>query len=198
MTVVALLGRRLRTQALDLAFPLRGGTYIVGQGGATRMVHYHAAHPSQRYALDLLKLNGAGVRARGLYPRRLQSHAIFGVEVVSPCDGKVAAKVDGLEDFSPPGSDPQHPAGNYLALECEGATVYLAHLMRGSICVNPGERVRAGQVLGWVGNSGNTTEPHLHMHAEMGACPGRFSGMPGVPIRFGGRFPGAKRSGAGT
>jgi len=100
----------------------------------------------------------------------------------------VAAAVDGFTDFSPPGRDPENRAGNHVALECEGATIYLAHLMRGSVCAKVGERVRAGQVLGRVGNSGNTTEPHLHIHAETGPYPGKFPGMPGVPIRFGGQF----------
>ena len=188
LAVLALRGRVIRRPALDLAFPLRGARFHVGQGGASRIINHHYPHPSQRYALDLLKLNAAGIRARGLYPGRLDRYAIWGCEVVSPGDGVVAAVVDEFPDRPPPQRDPRHPAGNYVAIECGGATVYLAHLMRGSIVVRVGERVRAGQSLGRVGNSGNTTEPHLHLHAEEGSYPGRFSGAPGIPIRFGGRF----------
>lgn len=188
MTVLALRGRRLREPALELAFPLRGGTFIVGQGGASRLVNYHYGHPSQRYALDILMLNRAGLRARWLYPKRLDRYAIWGAAVVSPCDGIVAAAVDGFPDHGPWDRDPVNRAGNHVALEHEGATIYLAHLMQGSLLVRAGDRVRAGQPLARVGNSGNTTEPHLHIHAEQGAWPGRFSGMPGLPIRFGGRF----------
>lgn len=188
LAILALRGRRLRESALELGFPLRGGTFIVGQGGASRLVNYHYAHPCQRYALDILMVNRAGLRARGLYPMRPDRYAIWGAEVVSPCDGVVAAAVDGLPDHRPPDRDPVNRAGNHVALEHEGTTIYLAHLMQGSLLVRAGDRVRAGQPLGRVGNSGNTTEPHLHIHAEQGAWPGRFSGMPGVPIRFGGRF----------
>ncbi len=188
MAVIALRGRSLHQPALDLAFPLRGGTFQVGQGGASRLVNYHFAHSSQRYALDIVMLNGAGVRARGVYPRAPERYAIWGAEVVSPCEGVVAAVVDGLADHSPPDRDPVNRAGNHVAIESGGATVYLAHLMRGSVAVRAGDTVRAGQLLGRVGNSGNTTEPHLHIHAERGAYPGRFSGMPGIPVRFGGRF----------
>ena len=186
--VLALLGRRAPPGALDLALPLRGGVVIVGQGGASKVVNQHFGHASQRYALDLLLLNGAGVRARGFYPATLESYAAWGAEVVSPCDGVIAAAVDEFPDVPPPRRDPAHPAGNHVAIEAGGATIYLAHLRRGSVAVRPGDRVRAGQAIGRVGNSGNTTEPHLHVHAEQGPYPGRFSGRPAVPITFGGRF----------
>jgi hypothetical protein len=174
--------------ALELSFPLRGGTYIIAQGGNTKLINIHGVSPSQRYALDILKLNSVGVRARGLYPSDPKRYAIFGAEVVSPCDGVVAIAMDGFEDYSPPERNPQHRAGNYIALECNGATIYLAHLMKGSICVKSGDRVTIGKVLGRVGNSGNTTEPHLHIHAEEGLYPGQFSGKRAIPIRFNGKF----------
>jgi hypothetical protein len=186
--VLALLGRNLSTPALELAFPLRGGTYYVAQGGSNRIVNMHVISPSQRYALDILKLNAIGVRARGLYPADPKRYAIFGAEIVSPCDGVVAAAEDGFVDLPPPERDPEHRAGNFVAIESDGATIYLAHLMKGSVSVKSGEHVRKGQVLGRVGNSGNTTEPHLHIHAEEGSYPGRFSGKRGIPIRFNGRF----------
>jgi len=188
LTVLALRGRNTRTPALDLVFPLRGGTFHVGQGGASRAVNHHFAHPSQRYALDILALNKLGIRARWIYPRQPDRYAIWGAEVVSPCDGVVAAAVDEFPDLSPPDRDPENRAGNYLAIDSDGATVYLAHLMRNSTTVRVGDRVHAGQLLAHVGNSGNTTEPHLHIHAEKGAYSGKFSGMPGIAIRFEGRF----------
>ncbi len=187
-TVLALMGRRLTVPSIDLKFPFRGGTYIVGQGGSTQMVNHHSVSPSQRYGMDILKLNSAGLRANGFYPADLKRYAIWGAEVVSPWDGLVTAIVDGLADLVPPERDPTNRAGNYIALECNSATIYLCHLMNGTIGVKPGERVHVGQTLGRVGNSGNTTEPHLHIHAEKGPYPGQFSGKPGIPIRFDGRF----------
>ena len=71
-----------------------------------------------------------------------------------------------------------------MAIEHEGVTIYLAHML----LVRTGQRVRAGELIGRVGNSGNTTEPHLHIHAEPGAYPGLFSGEPPVPMRFEGRL----------
>ncbi len=151
-------------------------------------MNYQFGHASRRYALDLLMLNGAGIRARGFYPDALARYAVWGAKVVSPCDGLIAAAVDELPDLPPPRRDPAHPAGNHVAIESGGATIYLAHLGRGSVAVRAGDRVRAGQAIGRVGNSGNTTEPHLHVHAEKGPYPGRFSGQPAVPVTFGGRF----------
>lgn len=186
--VLALLGRKLSTAGLELSFPLRGGTYYVAQGGTSRLLNIHVISPSQQYALDILKLNAIGLRARGLYPSDPWRYAVFGAEVASPCEGVVAAAEDGFTDLSPPERDPDHRAGNYVAIECEGATIYLAHLMKGSLCVKSGEHVSKGQALGRVGNSGNTTEPHLHIHAEEGSYPGHFSGKRGIPMRFNGRF----------
>jgi murein DD-endopeptidase MepM/ murein hydrolase activator NlpD len=85
--------------------------------------------------------------------------------VVSPCDGAVLAAQDGLPDQAPPQADPDNPAGNHVVLACGGLRIELAHLAAGSVAVAPGDRVRSGDRLGAVGNSGNTSEPHLHIHA---------------------------------
>ena len=188
MTVVALRGSRAGTAALDVTFPFRHGTFRVSQGGASRIINHHFSHPSQRYALDLLRLNALGLRAWGVYPRRLERYAIWGSEVVSPGDGVVTAAVDEFPDLSPPNRDPVHLPGNYVAIEIQGATVYLAHLQRKSVSVRVGQKVVAGQLIGLVGNSGNTTEPHLHIHVEAGPHCGISPGKAGIPISFGGRF----------
>jgi murein DD-endopeptidase MepM/ murein hydrolase activator NlpD len=78
--------------------------------------------------------------------------------------------------------------GNYVVVRCQDVTVLLAHLMKGSVEVEPGREVKKGQPLGRVGNSGNTTEPHLHIHAaRLGPRESILSGE-GLPIRFEGRF----------
>jgi hypothetical protein len=187
-SLVALAGHRAPDDAIELSFPLRGGTYLVGHGGSTTAVNYHVSHASQRYALDILRLNRFGTRADGLYPRALDRYAIWGDTVRSPCTGDVVFARDGLPDHIPPAADRERPAGNTVAIECAGAVVYLAHLREGSVAVRTGQPVRAGDPLGTVGNSGNTSEPHLHIHAERGPFTGTPSGEPGVAIRFDGRF----------
>jgi murein DD-endopeptidase MepM/ murein hydrolase activator NlpD len=97
--------------------------------------------------------------------------------------------VDGLKDLQPPATDPTHMAGNHVLLQCDSVWVLLGHLQRGSVRTSAGQQVRAGQMLGQVGNTGNTDEPHLHIHAQRPGSPDApLSGAP-LPISFGGRFP---------
>lgn len=163
----------------------------MAQGGGNPSVNHHDRSPAQRWALDVVALNGLGVRANGLWPREVDAYAIHGVEVVAPCAGEVLVATDGLPDLRPPATDPEHGAGNHVALHCDGVTVILAHLQEGSVRVAPGDRVPAGAPLGRVGNSGNTSEPHLHVHAVRGRVTDPEAQLwtgDGVPLRFDGRF----------
>ena len=168
--------RDVPPMALDLAFPLRGGTFLIGHGGSTGPANIHNAHPQQRYALDIMKLTSYGTRARGLYPQDLRRYAIYDAEVLSPCDGPVTAAVDAFPDRV----DPKNPMGNHVIVRCGDANVTLAHLRLGSVAVRPGANVATGQLLGRVGSSGEATEPHLHVHAERNGA--------AVPARFGGEW----------
>lgn len=149
----------------QLAFPLEGGRFVIGQGGPNSLLNRHRDHRAQRYAADILAIGGAGFRATGLMPHNLAAYEIFGARVVSPCAGEVIETRDGLADLPPPQKDPENAAGNHVILLCEGMEVTLAHLSRGSVAVEEGDTVATGDFLGLVGNSGNTTEPHLHIHA---------------------------------
>lgn len=96
---------------------------------------------------------------------------------------------DGLPDENAPHPDPENPAGNHVVVRCaqQGVDVLLAHVMNGSVAVKPGQSVEVGQFLGRVGNSGNSSEPHLHIHAVKTGSGSVLDGE-GVPIRFDGRF----------
>jgi murein DD-endopeptidase MepM/ murein hydrolase activator NlpD len=118
----------------------------------------------------------------------LESYSIFGAELYSPCTGRIAVAMDDYEDLVPPATDPEHPAGNHVLVECEGVEVLLAHLKRGSVTVEVGDSVTVETVLGQVGNTGNTSEPHLHIHAEQGGEPGVILDGRAVPITIDGRF----------
>lgn len=175
-------------EAVELAFPLHSGVYVIGQGGGHVLLNQHHPSPSQRYALDVLALNQWGRQASGLQPPENDRYLIWGDSVRSPCDGEVWSVIDGLPDSSPPGLAPSHPAGNHVRIRNGDVDVYLAHLLRGSIVVSEGESTRAGDVVGRVGNSGNSTEPHLHIHAERGGDPDSFSTGRGIPMKFDGAF----------
>jgi murein DD-endopeptidase MepM/ murein hydrolase activator NlpD len=96
--------------------------------------------------------------------------------------------VDGLPDLPPPERDRENPAGNHVVISCMNVELLMAHMENGSVAVEAGERVETGQLVGRVGNSGNTTEPHLHIHAVEGGGPGVFQDD-AVPILFRRRLP---------
>ena len=167
----------------ELAFPLKNGRFMIGQGGSIALLNHHAGHPEQRFAADITAINGFGFRAAGLAPKALGHYAIYGAAVFSPCDGEVVTARDDLPDLTPPETDRENPGGNHVIIDCGGIHVELAHLQPGSVVVERGVRVSEGAALGKVGNSGNSTEPHLHIHA---VDPERRIGL---PIAFDGRRP---------
>jgi murein DD-endopeptidase MepM/ murein hydrolase activator NlpD len=126
----------------------------------------------------------------GFYPRKLERYSIFGTTVVSPSNGVVLRTVDGLPDLPPGQMDRTNAAGNHIVIRLDGVDVnlLLAHLKNGSVSVNIGDRVSTGQPIGKVGNSGNTTEPHLHIHAQTQVTRDGKTEWVGVPIRFGSRW----------
>ncbi|HWQ39696.1 MAG TPA: M23 family metallopeptidase [Burkholderiales bacterium] len=186
-----------RTAMVDLAFPLGNGVYAIASGGANRLMNFHlktadeprfARWRGQSHAVDIVQLNRYGVRASGFAPREPQRYAIFGKTVLSPCAGRVEQARGDLPDQNPPRRDAQNLAGNFVFLDCAGVRVLVAHLRQGSLRVKDGVTVQTGQPLGEAGNSGNTSEPHVHIHAQRpGSVPGALDGEP-LPIRFAGRY----------
>ncbi|MFC7322553.1 M23 family metallopeptidase [Halobacillus campisalis] len=167
---------------IALDFPLKDGVFAVGHGGSTTKFNYHASHPNQRYSYDILQLNGWGLRAEVITPSELEQYEIYGAQLYSPCAGNVISAVDKYEDIPPLQSDiePEEPAGNHVILSCENTGIHIAHFKPRTVEVQEGQDVDTGDVLGEVGNTGNTTEPHLHIHAERDG--------EGVPITFNERF----------
>jgi hypothetical protein len=162
----ALLGFWPDRSPADLTFPLQGEDYYVLHGGGTAPINYHGMFASsQRYALDIVQLNEWGVRATGLYPGRLSAYEIYGAPVYSPLTGTVIDTTSSLPDLPPGKRQPERPTGNCIWLRRDSLHVVLAHLKEGSVQVAPGDRVQAGERLAAVGNTGNTSEPHLHIHA---------------------------------
>jgi hypothetical protein len=185
-------------QIVDLQFPLHGGAYYVAAGGSTELLNPHLMTLTetrfqtirgQSYGIDLLKLGPFGLRASGLLPGDPARYAIYGDPVFAPCSGVVVFAEDGAPDMPPPQPDRTRLRGNHVLLDCGGVHVLLAHFKRGSVRVAQSEPVTTSTVLGRVGNSGNTNEPHLHIHAQRPAAPGRepLSGDP-LPIRLDGKY----------
>jgi hypothetical protein len=187
-------------ESVELAFPLREGRYLVLNGGDDLRINAHLATRDRTvprfarwrgngYGVDVVALDRWGARARGLRPTANAGYAIFGRDVIAPCEGEVITAVDGLPDMTPPRHDAAgRLAGNHVVLACAGFHVLLAHLREGSLRVRGGERVVAGQPLGQVGNSGGSDEAHLHVHVQRPGTPDApFGGEP-VPATYRGHF----------
>lgn len=202
IVIQALQGRTPATgdQPLDLVFPMNPGTYLVVNGGANERVNAHfltlaptterqAAYRGQSYAVDLIKIDRLGLRASGWRPRGPAAYAIFGEPVYAPCAGTVIQMSDGQADMPVPKMDRSRLKGNHLLLRCGVAAVLLAHSRNASVRVALGDQVSLGQQLGEAGNSGQTGEPHLHIHAQRLPESGPLlSGEP-LFLSFNGLFP---------
>jgi murein DD-endopeptidase MepM/ murein hydrolase activator NlpD len=163
--------------------PLRlpfDGEWYVFWGGRTVDQNYHAAYRDQRFAYDIIiRRDGSSHTGDGT---RLEQYHCWGQPILAPGAGTVATAVDGMVDHQPGQRDPRNPAGNHVVLDHgNGEFSLLAHLRSGSVAVRAGDRVAQGQKLGECGNSGNTSEPHLHYHLQNGP---RFGQADGLPAQF--------------
>jgi murein DD-endopeptidase MepM/ murein hydrolase activator NlpD len=126
-------------------------------------VNYHAALRDQRFAYDIVVArDGATHSGDG---KHNTDYFAYGQAIVAPGDGVVATLEDGVPENVPGEMNPAHAAGNYVIVDHgDGEFPLLAHMIPGSFRVKVGDRVRAGQEIGRCGNSGNSSEPHLHYH----------------------------------
>lgn len=168
------------SSSLRFRLPL-DGPVTVGWGGPTPDVNYHVVAPDQRWAYDLaVTKDGSSFHGGG---GSLGDYYSYGVPVLAPAAGTVYATSDGDPDM-PIGilGGGKDACGNQVVLEvAPNQFLFLCHLQAGSIAVKKGDRVKASQMLGRIGNSGNTSEPHLHMHLQDG--PKLHLGE-GIPLYF--------------
>ena len=136
----------------------------VAWGGDKIETNYHVVAPDQRWAYDFLVepyVNGSD---------KVEDYGCYGVPVIAPASGLVVKAHDGEPDEVPGvvSNNFTAPEGNHVVIQLEETGTYLiiAHLKPGSVTVKTGETVEEGQVIGECGNSGNTSEPHIHIHHQ--------------------------------
>ncbi|QBA63262.1 M23 family metallopeptidase [Muriicola soli] len=147
-----------------MILPFREEVFVYW-GGTTLEQNYHLAELSQQYAYDLLMVKDgrsyqgdAGVN---------ENYFVFGKEIIAPCDGRVVLVIDGVPDNEPGIMNKEQLTGNTIVLQTDlNEYILFAHLQEGSLQVEEGEEVRQGEVLARCGNSGNSTEPHLHLSLQ--------------------------------
>lgn len=144
------------------------GRWFVMHAGDTLNVNHHMRLRAQWYGVDFMK--AAGERERALMKndgKKVEDYYSWGETVLAPVSGSVVVAVHGLPDNPIGVSDQQHIAGNCVVIRSNSSRyVFVAHLHRGSVCVKRGDEVTVGQAIGRCGNSGNTTAPHIHLHAQ--------------------------------
>lgn len=138
------------------------GEWVVFWGGTNEMVNYHYSYDNQRYAYDLVK-TGKDNETNKDTDYLNENYFAYNKDILAPEDGKVIKVIDGVKDNVPGEMNANNPEGNYVIIEHENNEYsMLAHLKKGSIKVKTGELVNEGQHIGQCGNSGHSSEPHLH------------------------------------
>jgi len=166
----------------DMRLPFRDA-WTVAWGGRSLEDNYHAAYPDQRYAYDfVVQQDGSTHQDDG---RRNEDYHCFGRQVLAPAAGTIVTAVDGVPDQTPGEMNPDAPLGNHVIIDHGDAEFsFLAHLKNGSVAVEAGQSVKAGDPIGTCGNSGNSSEPHLHHHLQRDAEFHAGRGGEGLPLQY--------------
>jgi murein DD-endopeptidase MepM/ murein hydrolase activator NlpD len=156
--------------------PFRG-EWLVFWGGSTLETNRHVTTPSGRRAADLDKVD-ANDRDHTGDGKRNEDYFSYGAEVLAVADGTVVQAIDGVEENVPGTLNPSHVGGNEIVIAHEGGEhSRYAHLQPGKHRVRRGDPVKRGDVIGIAGNSGNSSQPHLHFQLEDGSDPLRSWGI---------------------
>jgi len=168
--------------------PLRGSNYVAGDSCCDATLHTRAALPidgqvwlAQRYAVDYERLDADNRLYSG--KKKIDNYTIYGQEAIAVADGTVVKVTDGVPQQKPgvfpKNITPAEADGNAVILDIGGGNFALyGHFQPGSVRVKEGERVKRGEVLGLVGNSGNSLAPHLHFHMMGGPRSFASNGVP--------------------
>jgi murein DD-endopeptidase MepM/ murein hydrolase activator NlpD len=178
-----------------LSPPLRGGPWAAVYSAEWERGHRRVFYAPDgraripgRHAIDFVRLDRDGRTAHDDADTIANWHG-YGAEVLAVADGVVASVRDDLpeavtlSDYEVPA--PGDATGNYVSLDIgNGRFAFYEHLKPRSIRVEPGERVRRGEVIGELGFTGSTTGPHLHFHVADANSALGAEGRPFVPDEF--------------
>jgi hypothetical protein len=174
--------------------PLTGDDWVAGNGPSNTSAHRRALIPidgrayiSQRFAIDWVELYPDGKTYQG-DPADNKNYRAYGHEILAVADGMVTETKDGLAQNTPGAASLAIPitlatiGGNHVIMDIgDGLYAFYAHMQPGSLRVKVGDKVRRGQVLGLLGNTGNSSEPHLHFDICNASS---MLGCEGIPYAF--------------
>jgi murein DD-endopeptidase MepM/ murein hydrolase activator NlpD len=177
-----------------ISFPLAGEDWVAGNGPSTTSRHRRALIPingrayiSQRFAIDWVQAYPDGKMYKG-DPSDNKNYRAYGAEIHAVADGVVTQVGDGIAQNTPGAKSLAVPitletvGGNHVIMEIgNGLFAFYAHMQPNSLRVKVGDKVMRGQVLGLLGNTGNSSEPHLHFQI----CSANSAlGSEGLPYAF--------------
>jgi hypothetical protein len=192
------------SNAVVVTFPLRG-EWVAVRTPSHRIPSHGTDMLGQRYAFDFvlpdhrrgLHLHPAGRLRASLLGERTRNYYGWGQPIYAAFDGVVVAAVDRVPErarvhlvgelaraiettvrFNPARDGVDSVAGNHVIVQGADACAVFAHLAPGTVSVTTGQRVSAGEVIGRVGHTGNSTAPHLHFHLMDSADPLQAKGIP--------------------
>lgn len=179
--------------------PLKGNRWKVGNGpGEYKTNHQYiltregATRNPQRYGIDFQIVDEKNIMLPTPLPEVLTNEMFYcyGQELLAIADGVIANIKDGIPENTPQASgeiitgykmNSETVAGNYLSIKIgEDQYIHYAHLIPGSLRFKLGDKVEKGQVIGLLGNSGNSTGPHLHFNFTNGTSANGSRGLPYV------------------
>jgi hypothetical protein len=180
-----------KTPPVIIRKPLRGSNWLIGNGLSNSSIHRRAAvyfngrpYFSERYAIDFVQIDTKSLTFTGDEHQNSSYHC-YNQDLLAVADGKVVVAKDGIPENIPHSGKLAEPlsldniAGNNIILDLgNGKFAFYAHLIPGSLKVKVGDQVTTGQVIGKLGNSGNSTEPHLHFHMVDRASALAANGIP--------------------
>ncbi len=176
--------------------PLRGSNWVASNGCCDRITPHRGALITvngvmlapERFAIDWVRIDDQNRASEGDF-KKLANWPFYGDPIYSVADGTVVNLYDEADEQipgpRPTGITVDNIGGNMLVVDIGGgAYAFYAHLQRGSLKAKLGDTVKAGQVLGLLGNTGNSTAPHLHFHLMDGVSPLNANGIPYVFPEF--------------
>jgi murein DD-endopeptidase MepM/ murein hydrolase activator NlpD len=179
-----------------ISAPLRGGGWVSVNGCCDTITSHRGAviavngqqNVPERFAIDWVQID----KSRRMYVgdgHKLSSFPFYGDPIYSVADGLVVNTYDEVDEQVPlepaKGLVPASIGGNMMVVDIGGgAYAFYAHMQRGTLKAKVGDHVKKGQVIGLLGNTGNTDAPHLHFHLMDGTSPLHANGLPFVLDRF--------------
>lgn len=173
--------------------PLRGDGWVAANGCCANSSHRGAMMPvggrlnaAERFAIDFLRVDTAA--APSTYEgdgTANEDYLAYGEALLAVADGTVVSVLSDVPDSTPQQSPTdltfEQLGGSYVILDIGGGNfVYYAHMVPGSATVKVGDKVTRGQVIGDLGNSGQTSEAHVHIHVSRAGVPLTADNVPYV------------------